>query len=168
MQQVTLSDDPRTVRPHASASDITSACGLDDLSTSLVAESTSRTWNIGLHMLTAVAKQRREGWKEAMPRVAQRARHVQERTGTTSAAHDLGLDRLPSLGSTPEGPGSLVPAPSPVRDGDYGGLRCTGTAPPDGGTSTPSPLGSGTVSSTPEPARVVRGTSFGAVRDVYT
>ena len=118
MQQVTLSDDPRTVRPHASASDITSACGLDDLSTSLVAESTSRTWNIGLHMLTAVAKQRREGWKEAMPRVAQRARHVQERTGTTSAAHDLGLDRLASLCSTPEGPGSLVPAPSPVRDGD--------------------------------------------------
>ena len=88
VQQVTLSDDPRTVRPYASASDITSACGLDDLSTSLVAESTSRTWNIGLHMLTAVAKQRREGWKEAMPRVAQRARHVQERTGTTSAAHD--------------------------------------------------------------------------------
>ena len=96
----------------------TSACGLDDLSTSLVAESTLSTWNIGLHMLTAVAKQRREGWKEAMPRVAQRARHVQERTGTTSAAHDLGLDRLPSLGSTPEGPGSLVSAYSPVRDGD--------------------------------------------------
>ena len=118
VQQVTLSDDPRTVRPHASASDITSACGLDDLSTSLAAESTSRTWNIGLHMLTAVAKQRREGWKEAMPRVAQRARHVQERTGTTPSAHELGLDRLPSLGSTPEGPGSLVPAPSPVRDGD--------------------------------------------------
>ena len=122
MQQVTLSDDPRTVRPHASASDITNACGLDDLSASLVAESTSRTWTIGLHMLTAVAKQRREGWKEAMPRVAQRARHVQERTGTTSSAHELSLDRLTSLCSTPEvcpeGPGSLVPAPSPVRDGD--------------------------------------------------
>ena len=118
MQQVTLSDDPRTVRPYASASDITSACGPDDLSTSLAAESTSCTWNIGLHMLIAVAKQRREGWKEAMPRVAQRARHVQERTGTTPSAHELGLDRLPSLGSTPEGPGSLVPAPSPVRDGD--------------------------------------------------
>ena len=118
MQQVTLSGDTRTVRRHASASGITSAYGLDDLSTSLAAESTSRTWNIGLHMLTAVAKQRREGWKEAMPRVAQRARHVQERTGTTSAAHELGLGRLASLCSTPEGPGSLVPAPSPVRDGD--------------------------------------------------
>ena len=44
----------------------------------------------------------------------------------------------------------------------------TGTAPPDGGTSTPSPLGSGTVSSTPGPAPVVRGTSTGAARDVYT
>ena len=118
MQQVTLSDDPRTVRPHASASEITSACGLDDLSTLLVAESTSSTWNIGLHMVTAVAKPRREGWKEAMTRVAQRARHVQERTGTTSSAHELGLDHLSSLGSTPEGPGSLVPAPSPVHDGD--------------------------------------------------
>ena len=52
-----------------------------------------------------------------MPRVAQRARHVQERTGTTSSAHELGLDRLASLCSTPEGPDSLVPAPSPVRDG---------------------------------------------------
>ena len=61
VQQATLSDDPRTVRRHASASDITSACGLDDLSTSLVAKWTSRTWNIGLHMLTAVAEQRREG-----------------------------------------------------------------------------------------------------------
>ena len=109
MQQVTLSDDPRTVRPYASASDITSACGLDDLSTSLVAESTSRTWNIGLHMLTAVAKQRRDGWKEAMPRVAQRARHVQERTGTTSAAHGLGLDRLASTGASLTGSDSLGP-----------------------------------------------------------
>ena len=121
MQQVTLSDDTRTVHPHASASDITSACRLDDLSTSLVAESTSRTWNIGLHMLTAVAKQRREGWKEAMPRVAQRARHVQERTGTTSAAHGLGLDRLASLSSTLVGSDSLGPAPSPVRRPYRGG-----------------------------------------------
>ena len=47
-------------------------------------------------------------------------------------------------------------------------LRGTGTAPPDGGTSTPSPLGSGTVSYTPGPAPVVRGTSTGAARDVYT
>ena len=61
VQQVTLSGDTRTVRRHASASGINSAYGLDDLSTSLVAESTSRTWNIGLHMLTAVSKQRREG-----------------------------------------------------------------------------------------------------------
>ena len=61
VQQVTLSDDTRTVRRRASASDITSVYGLDDLSTSLAAETTSRTWNIGLHMLTAVSKQRREG-----------------------------------------------------------------------------------------------------------
>ena len=61
VQQVTLSDDTRTVRRHASASGITSAYGLDDLSTSLAAETTLRTWNIGLHMLTAVAEQRREG-----------------------------------------------------------------------------------------------------------
>ena len=52
-------------------------------------------------------------------------------------------------------------------------LRGTGTAPPDGGTSTPSPLGSGTVSYTPGPAPVVRGTSrsTGSLqysRDVYT
>ena len=60
---MTLSGDTRTVRRHASASGITSAYGLDDLSTSLAAETTSRTWNIGhgLHMLAAVAKQRREG-----------------------------------------------------------------------------------------------------------
>ena len=61
MQQVTLSGDTRTIRRRASASGITSACGLDDPSTSLAAETMSRTWNIGLHMLTAVAKQRREG-----------------------------------------------------------------------------------------------------------
>ena len=61
MQQVTLSGDTRTVRRHDSASDITGACGLDDPSTSLAAETTLRTWNIGLHMLTAVAEQRREG-----------------------------------------------------------------------------------------------------------
>ena len=76
---------------------------------------TSRTWNIGLHMLTTVAKQRREGWLEAMPRVAERAPQVQERTGTTSAAHGLGLDRLASLCSTPMSSDSLGPAPSPVR-----------------------------------------------------
>ena len=62
VQQVTLSGDTRTVRRHASASGITGAYGLDDPSTSLVAETTSRTWDIGLHMLTAVSKQRREGW----------------------------------------------------------------------------------------------------------
>ena len=62
VQQVTLSGDTRTVRRHASASGITNACGLDDpRSTSLAAETMSRTWNIGLHMLTAVAEQRREG-----------------------------------------------------------------------------------------------------------
>ena len=121
MQQVTLSDDTRTVRRRASASGITSVYGLDDLSTSLAAETTSRTWNIGLHMLTTVAKQHREGWLEAMPRVAERAPQVQERTGTTPAAHGLGLDRLAGLCSTPVGSDSLGPAPSPVRRPHRGG-----------------------------------------------
>ena len=52
-----------------------------------------------------------------MPRVAERAPQVQERTGTTSAAHGLGLDRLASLSPTLVGSDSLGPAPSPVRRG---------------------------------------------------
>ena len=120
MQQVTLSDDTRTVRRRASASGITSVYGLDDLSTSLAAETTLRTWNIGLHMVTAVFQaasrhESGEGWLEAMPRVAKRAPQVQERTGTTSAAHGLGLDRLASLCSTSVSSDSFGPAPSPVR-----------------------------------------------------
>ena len=51
-----------------------------------------------------------------MPRVAERAPQVQERTGTTSAAHGLGLDRLASLSATLVGSDSFGPAPHP-----YGG-----------------------------------------------
>ena len=52
-----------------------------------------------------------------MPRVAERAPQVQERTGTTSAAHGLGLDRLASLSSTPWAPihSDLHPHPYRVR-----------------------------------------------------
>ena len=60
-EQATQSDVTMTIPRRPTASDIASACGLDDRSISLASETTSCTRHIGLHMLHADAKQGRGG-----------------------------------------------------------------------------------------------------------
>ena len=60
-EQATQSDVTTTIPRRPTASDIASACGLDDRSISLASETTSGTRHIGLHMLHADGKQGRGG-----------------------------------------------------------------------------------------------------------
>ena len=57
----TQPDVTMTIPRRPTASDIASACGLDDRSISFASETTSGTRHIGLHMLHADAKQGRGG-----------------------------------------------------------------------------------------------------------
>ena len=98
-----------TIPRRPTASDIASACGLDDRSISLASETTSGTRHIGLHMLHADAKQGPRWLTGSDAASRQRALLPPERAGIASTMYPLGLDRLASTGASLTGSDSLGP-----------------------------------------------------------
>ena len=114
-EQATQPDVTMTIPRRPTASDIASACGLDDRSISFASETTSGTRHIGLHNHAPRRRQarpRRLTGGDAASR--QRALLPPERAGIASTMYPLGLDRLASTGSSLTGSDSLGPSGPPV------------------------------------------------------